>query len=68
MSWQDENCKPSDQLYWLNNPVCLQWPEKKETKRPLPSQDFMKPAVEIVVRLMPWLGLRPSAKSKWGHY
>ncbi len=67
MSWQDDNRKPSDQLYWLNNPVYLEWREKKETKRPLPSQHFMKSVVEIVVRLMQCLGLRLSAKIKWGH-
>jgi hypothetical protein len=67
MSLQDENRKPSDQLYWLNNPVCLEWPEKKETKRPLSSHHFIKPVLEIVVRLMQCWGLRLSTKSKWGH-
>jgi hypothetical protein len=30
---QDEISKSADQLWWLNKPICLEWPEKKTSWR-----------------------------------
>jgi hypothetical protein len=49
MRQQDQPRETAEQLWWLNRPVCLEWPEKKKTSWRLPPSRHL---VKLIVKMV----------------